>query len=156
MLPTFTNPMIYDVRQALVTLPKLTHILCSHLISSLDNLMMAYIQSWTCSCILYIATNCNIVVFMTVCIHRYKHTTALYYRLPCSIQKCLQWYNVHFIKTNIQHVPSRSQHLLPSSFFKLFTTAPVNFIITNTTASIQFQVHPFPTSLQWQPICHYR
>ena len=33
----------------------------------------------TCSCILYIATNCNIVVFMTVCIYRYIHTTALYY-----------------------------------------------------------------------------
>jgi len=25
------------------------------------------------------ATNCNIVVFMTVCIYRYTHTTALYY-----------------------------------------------------------------------------
>ena len=32
-----------------------------------------------CSCILYMATNCNIVVFMTVCIYRYTHTTALYY-----------------------------------------------------------------------------
>ena len=30
-------------------------------------------------CILYIATNCNIFVFMTVCIDRYTHTTALYY-----------------------------------------------------------------------------
>jgi hypothetical protein len=29
--------------------------------------------------ILYIATNCNIVVFMTVCIYRYIHTTALFY-----------------------------------------------------------------------------
>ena len=33
----------------------------------------------TCSYILCIATNCNIVVFMTVCVYRYKHTTALYY-----------------------------------------------------------------------------
>jgi len=34
-----------------------------------------------CSCILYIATNCNIVVFMTVCIYiyRYIHTTELCY-----------------------------------------------------------------------------
>ena len=32
----------------------------------------------TCSCILYIATNCNIVVFMTGCVYRYIHTTALY------------------------------------------------------------------------------
>jgi len=40
----------------------------------------------TCSCILYIATNCNIVVFMTVCIYRYIHTTALYdWRKPCCI-----------------------------------------------------------------------
>jgi hypothetical protein len=39
-----------------ITLP---HILCSHLISSLDNLMMAYNRAETCSCILYIATNCN-------------------------------------------------------------------------------------------------
>jgi len=40
----------------------------------------------TCSCILYIATNFNIVVFMTVSIYRYIHTTALYYwRKPCCI-----------------------------------------------------------------------
>jgi len=44
MLATFTDPTIYDVRRDLVPLPKLPHILCSHLISSLDNLMMAYIQ----------------------------------------------------------------------------------------------------------------
>jgi len=66
VLATFTNPTIYDVRRNLVPVPKLPHILCSHLISSLDNLMMAYIRAETCSCILYIATNCNIVVFMTV------------------------------------------------------------------------------------------
>ena len=40
----FTNFTIYDVRRDLVPLPKLPHILCSHLISSLDNLMMTYIQ----------------------------------------------------------------------------------------------------------------
>jgi len=39
---------------------------------------MAYIMAETCSCILYIATNCNIIVFMTVCIYRYINTTALY------------------------------------------------------------------------------
>ena len=33
----------------------------------------------TCSCILYIATNYNIVVFMTVSIYIYIYTTALYY-----------------------------------------------------------------------------
>jgi len=33
----------------------------------------------TCNCILYIATDCNIVVFMTMYIYRYTHTTALYY-----------------------------------------------------------------------------
>jgi len=43
-ISTFTNPTIYDVRRDLVPLPKLPHILYSHLISSLDNLMMAYIQ----------------------------------------------------------------------------------------------------------------
>jgi len=32
-----------------------------------------------CNCVLYIATNCNIVVFMTVCIYRYTQATALYY-----------------------------------------------------------------------------
>jgi len=31
------------------------------------------------NCILYTAMNCNIVVFMTVCIYRYIHATALYY-----------------------------------------------------------------------------
>jgi len=41
--------------------------------------MMAYIRAETCSCILYIATNCNILVFMTVCIYKYIHTTALCY-----------------------------------------------------------------------------
>ena len=44
MLTTFTNPMIDDVRRDLVPLPKLPHILYCHLISSLDNLMMANIQ----------------------------------------------------------------------------------------------------------------
>jgi len=44
MLATFTNPMIYDVRRDLIPLPKLPQILYSHLISSLDNLIMAYIQ----------------------------------------------------------------------------------------------------------------
>jgi len=44
MLATFTNPTIYGVRRDLVPLPKLPHILCSHLISALDNVMMAYIQ----------------------------------------------------------------------------------------------------------------
>jgi len=43
MLTTFTNPTIYDVRRDLVPLSKLPHILYSHLISSLDKLMMAYI-----------------------------------------------------------------------------------------------------------------
>jgi len=43
MLETFTNPTIYDVRRDLVPRPKLTHILCSHLVSSLNNLMLAYI-----------------------------------------------------------------------------------------------------------------
>ena len=33
-MTTFTNPTIYDVRRDLVSLPKLPHILCSHLISS--------------------------------------------------------------------------------------------------------------------------
>jgi len=45
MLATFTNPTIYYVRRDLVPVPKLPRILCSHLISSLDNLLMAYIQS---------------------------------------------------------------------------------------------------------------
>ena len=31
-----------------------------------------------CSCILYIATNCNIVMFMTVCIYRYIYTLQLH------------------------------------------------------------------------------
>jgi len=45
MWATFTNPTIYyDVRRGLVPLRKLPHILCSHIISSLDNLMMVYIQ----------------------------------------------------------------------------------------------------------------
>jgi len=44
MLVSFTNPTIYDVRRDLVPLPKLPHILYSQLISSLDHLMMAYIQ----------------------------------------------------------------------------------------------------------------
>jgi len=44
MLATFTNPTIYDVRRDLVPLPKLQHMLCSHLLSYLENLMMAYIQ----------------------------------------------------------------------------------------------------------------
>ena len=69
MVATFTNPTIYDVRRDLVPLPKLPHTLCSHLISSLDNLMMAYTRAETCSCILYIATNCNIVVTMTTHTH---------------------------------------------------------------------------------------
>ena len=43
-ISTFTNPTIYDVRGELVLLPKLPHILYSHLISSWDYLMMAYIQ----------------------------------------------------------------------------------------------------------------
>jgi len=78
MLATFTNPTVYDVRRDLVPLPKFPHMLCSHLITSLDNLMMVYIQGETCSCVLYITTNCNIVVIMTVCIYRYTDTTALY------------------------------------------------------------------------------
>jgi len=44
MLTTSTNVTIYDVRRNLAPLPKLTHILYSHLISSLNNLMMTYIQ----------------------------------------------------------------------------------------------------------------
>jgi len=76
-ISTFTNPTIYDVRRDLVPFPKLPHILYSHLVSSLDNLMMAYIKAETCSCILYIATNSNIVVFMIVCIYRYIHTLQL-------------------------------------------------------------------------------
>ena len=47
---------------------------CEHLIILTRKLVRK-----TCSCILYIATSCNIVVFMTVCIYRYIHTTALYY-----------------------------------------------------------------------------
>jgi len=43
-ISTFTNPTIYVVRLDLVPLPKLPHILYSHLISSLDNLMMVYKQ----------------------------------------------------------------------------------------------------------------
>ena len=148
MLATFTNRTIYDVRRDLAPLPKLPHILYSHLISSatvsschciilplyhhatvsswhciimplyhpdtvsschciiLPLYHHATVSSWhcinlplyhhatvspwttwwwptyraeTCSCILYIATNCNIVVFMSVCIYRYIHTTALCY-----------------------------------------------------------------------------
>jgi len=40
MLAAFTNPTTYDVRRDLVPLSKLPHIFYSHLISSLDNLMM--------------------------------------------------------------------------------------------------------------------
>jgi len=43
-LATFANPTIYDVRRDLFPLPKLPHILCSYLISFLDNLMMAHLQ----------------------------------------------------------------------------------------------------------------
>jgi len=43
-ISTCTNPTINDVRRDLIPLPKLPHIPYSHLISSLDNLMMAYIQ----------------------------------------------------------------------------------------------------------------
>jgi len=39
--------------------------------------MMTYVQAETRSCILYIATNCNIVVFMTVCIYIDIHTLQL-------------------------------------------------------------------------------
>ena len=81
MLATFTNPTIFEVRRDLVPLPKLPHILYVHLGSSLDNRMMAYIQGrnmWL-YIILYIATNCNIVAFMTVYIYIYTHNTALYY-----------------------------------------------------------------------------
>jgi len=45
-ISTFTNPTIYDVRRDLVPIPKLLHILYNHLISSFDNLMMAYMQGW--------------------------------------------------------------------------------------------------------------
>jgi len=41
---TSTNPTICGVKRDLLPLPKLRHILCSHLVSSLYNLMMAYIQ----------------------------------------------------------------------------------------------------------------
>jgi len=44
MLANFTNPTKYDVRGHFVPLPKLSDILYSNLISSLNNLMMAYIQ----------------------------------------------------------------------------------------------------------------
>jgi len=74
MSATFTNPTISDVRRDLVPHPELPHILYSHLISSLDNLMTAYIQAETCSYILYIATNCTIVVFMTVYVYIDIHT----------------------------------------------------------------------------------
>jgi len=40
---TFTNPTTYDVRRDLVPLPILPHTLYSYLISSLDDMMMAYI-----------------------------------------------------------------------------------------------------------------
>jgi len=43
-ISTLTNPTIYDVRRDLVPLPKLPHTLYSHLISSLDHMMMAYIE----------------------------------------------------------------------------------------------------------------
>ena len=43
-ISTFTNPTIHDVRRNLIPLPKLPHLMYSHLISYLDNLMMAYIQ----------------------------------------------------------------------------------------------------------------
>ena len=61
IISTFTNPTIYDVRQDLVPLPKLPHILYSHLISSLDNLMMAYIQGR--NMYLYI-TFCQLIVIL--------------------------------------------------------------------------------------------
>jgi len=35
---------------------------------------------------LYIATNCNIVVFMTECTYRYRHTTAF---RPYTIRMCV-------------------------------------------------------------------
>ena len=41
---------------------------------------MAYIQGQKYSSILYIVTNCNIIVSMTVCIYRYIHAKTLYYR----------------------------------------------------------------------------
>ena len=78
MLATFINPTIYDVRRQLFPLPKLPHILCSHWISSLDNVMMAYIQGERCSYISHIGTNCNNVVFMTVCIYIYIYCSWLY------------------------------------------------------------------------------
>ena len=87
MSATFTNPTIYDVWRDPVPPPKLPHILCSHLTGSLDNLMIAYLKAETCSCVLYTATNCNVVVFMTGCIYiyRYIHTTALcYWPKQCS------------------------------------------------------------------------
>ena len=81
MLATFTDPTMCDVRRDLDPLPKLPHVLYSHLISFFGqpddgphtgpkHVVVYYIS---------IATNCNIVVFMTVCIYRYIHTTALYY-----------------------------------------------------------------------------
>ena len=55
----------------------------------------------TCSCILYIATNYSIFVFMTVTIYRYIHTTALYLKafFVCT--------GLHHIKTKINnHAPT--------------------------------------------------
>ena len=47
---------------------------------------MAFFTKVFCEAVgLVIATNCHIVLFMTVCIYRYTHTTALYY---CSAGFC--------------------------------------------------------------------
>ena len=52
----------------------------------------------TCSCVLYIATNCNIVVFIVVCIYRYIQTTAFIIYNRCLKRK----QNINFLKkTNL-------------------------------------------------------
>ena len=51
----------------------------------------------TCSCILYIATNCNIVVFMTVCIYRYIHNAALCYGLHTGTKHVVVYYTLLLI-----------------------------------------------------------
>ena len=47
--------------------------------------------SETCSCVLYIATNGNIVVFMTVCMYRYTHTRVLYNFYAFFLIFCFMW-----------------------------------------------------------------
>jgi len=72
----------------------------------------------TCSCILYIATNCNIVVFMTVhiyiYIYIYIYIRALYYR-PIGV--------LNSVSTETSRLAHYALLLYYSIYYKYLTTS---------------------------------